>query len=394
MQQMILDATGQSFPDFMRRTVLTPLGMQSSSYQQPLPAEKAARTASGYYGDRTAVRGRWHVYPEMAAAGLWTTPSDLARFAIEVERAFAGTSRRVITRSMARQMLTDHREGDGLGVFLRGAGPTLQFSHNGRDEGFDALLVAYAATGQGVAIMINANDDSRMMGRILAFLARKYHWPDTPAESRPAGRASVSPALMESYAGRYEFHNNFMLTLVSEDTLLASVVGGFPDEGYAPEDSTRFASLDTGARFTVRTDSSGTIVGLWWSENGQERLVPRIGPLIRDLEPTADPDTAVTTRVTRAFRALAQGGEALANSPDLTAGARRDFSSGVGNALAGLGSVTFLGIQDVAARQIERHDSPVARIGYYRLVTGPGERFALVHLTENGEVTDFDLVDR
>ena len=127
---------------------------------------------------------------------------------------------------------------------------------------------------------------------------------------------------------------------------------------------------------------------------GSERLVPRIGPLIRDLEPTADPDTAVTTRVTRAFRALAQGGEVLANSPDLTAGARRDFSSGVGNALAGLGSVTFLGIQDVAARQIERHDSPVERIGYYRLVTDAGERFALVHLTENGEVTDFDLVDR
>ena len=73
MQQMVIDVTGQRFPDFMRQTVLAPLGMTQSSYEQPLPAPLAATTAAGHYQDGRIVRGRWHLYPEMAAAGLWTT---------------------------------------------------------------------------------------------------------------------------------------------------------------------------------------------------------------------------------------------------------------------------------------------------------------------------------
>jgi len=167
MQQMILDVTGKPFPDFMRDSVLLPLGMTNSTYQQPLPRDLAAVAATGYDRDGKAVKGRWHAYPEMAAAGLWTTASDLARFVIAVQQADAGESDSVISQSVARQMLTDQQDHAGLGVFLQGSGKNLIFSHNGRDEGFDALMVGYATLGNGAVILMNGNDDSGTVNDIL-----------------------------------------------------------------------------------------------------------------------------------------------------------------------------------------------------------------------------------
>jgi CubicO group peptidase (beta-lactamase class C family) len=128
MQQMMIDATGAAFPQIMQKTVLDPLGMTSSSYEQPLPSDKAQTAATGYSDDGKAVPGRWHVYPEMAAAGLWTTPSDLCRFVIGVQKARSGAKNSVISQAMTKQMLTIQKNNDGLGVFLDGKGRDLRFT--------------------------------------------------------------------------------------------------------------------------------------------------------------------------------------------------------------------------------------------------------------------------
>ena len=180
MQQMLMDITGTSFPELMWQTVLEPLNMTSSTYAQPLPNDIAQATATGYYAGGKAVEGRWHIYPEMAAAGLWTTPSDLAHFVIGVQQAVSGTSNKVISQAMTKQMLTVQKDKDGLGVFLDGKDRALRFSHNGRDEGFDAVMAGYAEVGQGAVIMINANEDSPMMSRILEVIAKEYHWLEYP----------------------------------------------------------------------------------------------------------------------------------------------------------------------------------------------------------------------
>ena len=177
MQQLVADVAGQPFPQFMTEAVLEPLSMTRSTYEQPLPAARAAETASGFFANKSAVAGRWHVYPEMAAAGLWTTPTDLARFAIAVQQSLAGTSNKVLSQAMTRQQLTPQMNNFGLGLALSGNGAARTFGHNGRDEGFDALLLAFAETGQGVVIMINANDNSRVMNLIVDFVARRNKWP-------------------------------------------------------------------------------------------------------------------------------------------------------------------------------------------------------------------------
>jgi len=182
LQQLLVDTTRQAFPDFMRRQVLVPLGMRASSFEQPLPPDRMALAASGHYLDKTVsvVLGRWHIYPEMAAAGLWTTPSDLARFAIAQQDTFAGRSHPVISSAMAAQMMSVQMANDGLGVFLEGAGEDLRFAHGGRNEGFDTQMTAYLKSGQGAVIMINANDNSMTVAEIMEKIAEVYGWKNYP----------------------------------------------------------------------------------------------------------------------------------------------------------------------------------------------------------------------
>ena len=122
VQQILEDVTGTPFAELLRAVVLGPLEMADSTYEQPRSPKWADLAASGHQSDGTLVPGRWHIYPEMAAAGLWTTPTDLARFAIEVQRSYAGRSNRVLSQEMTRLMLTEEREGIGLVFYQSGEG--------------------------------------------------------------------------------------------------------------------------------------------------------------------------------------------------------------------------------------------------------------------------------
>jgi CubicO group peptidase (beta-lactamase class C family) len=394
MQQMVVDVTGQPFPQFMSETVLVPLGMNESTFEQPLPAERARLTATGHYVDRSLVKGKWHVYPEMAAAGLWTTPSDLARFAIGVQAAAAGKSGKTLSRRMAREMLTAQKNTYGLGFGLGRSGAASRFGHGGRDEGFDALLTACTETGQGAAIMINANDDSRMSARIIEVIAREYHWPGGSSTTPPKHPAAVvDPDKLVACTGYYEFANNQMITFATEHGRLVTIADGFPDDEFLPETDVRFGSAERDIQVTFVKDGGGEVTGFLWKEDGKEKKVPRIGPLFRSLKPRTDPDPARTERVVAALKALGQGGKALADSPVLTPGARADLGKGgPARDLAGLRSLNFLAEQDASGREIERHDGKVGRILHYRLVTDKADRALLIHLTGDGLIADYDIV--
>ena len=118
MQLMMNDVTGVPFDQWMATNVIDPFGMTQSSFQQPPSAAMAPFVAAGQYAPGTPVPGRFHLYPEMAAAGLWTTATDLGRFIIAIQQSNAGTANPVISQAMTRQMLTNVKSDDGLGVFL------------------------------------------------------------------------------------------------------------------------------------------------------------------------------------------------------------------------------------------------------------------------------------
>src|SRR5262245_13330214 len=393
MQQLVSDVTGMPFPQYMREAVLGPVGMSSSTYEQPLPPDRAMRTASGHNTDRSAISGRWHVYPEMAAAGLWTTPTDLARFAIEVQQSLAGTSNKVLSQAMTRQQLSVEKNDYGLGLALSGTGPARTFGHNGRDDGFDAMLHAYTESARGLVVMINANDNSRMMNRITEFVARKYNWPGRSTAATPADATPATSTLgLEPVTGRYELNNNNMLTLVSHGRSLYSAVDGLPDERFVFTGNDRFTSTERDVSFGLTRTPAGDVVGLAWKANGKERSIPRIGPLFSSITPVADPDPSVTQTVVSAIRGLREGPTAGTGLQQLTPGARTDLA-GSGRAFDGFRGLTYMSAADVAGRHIERHGSVVNRVLFYRMDTEHGNRWLLIHLTSDRLITDYDIVD-
>ena len=194
-QQLMIDVTGRSFPDYMRENVLVPLAMSASTFEQPLPESYAKLAASGHAAKATprVVPGRWHVYPEMAAAGLWTTPSDLARFAMAIQAAAQKTGGAILSPALTEEMLRNQSGDYGLGFMLTSKGASRRFTHGGRNRGFDSWLMAYIENGRGAIVMINANDDTDMIGRIYEAIADQYTWPNYPRRKPPQAIEDKAP---------------------------------------------------------------------------------------------------------------------------------------------------------------------------------------------------------
>jgi CubicO group peptidase (beta-lactamase class C family) len=174
-QLLMMDVTGTSFPSLLRETVLDKIGMNDSSYEQPLPASRAAMTASGTFIDGKPVHGKWHIYPEMAAAGLWTTPTDLAKFAIEIALSKQGKANHILSQKMTEQMLTPVLDQAGLGFFVEkdNAG---QFGHGGADEGFQALLTMNYESGKGLVVMADSDNGIALANAVLRRVVTEYGW--------------------------------------------------------------------------------------------------------------------------------------------------------------------------------------------------------------------------
>ncbi len=137
MQQLVMDVTGKSFPELAQEFVLGPLGMTRSTYRQPLPSDLEANAAAGHRGDGAMLKGRWHTYPEMAAAGLWTTPSGLARVVLEIQKGGGRVLKPATQREMLTQVLGDY----GLGFCLAETEGHKSFAHGGSNEGFQCMLI-------------------------------------------------------------------------------------------------------------------------------------------------------------------------------------------------------------------------------------------------------------
>lgn len=187
-QQVMIDVVGEPFPKLMKRMLFDPLGMTDSTFEQPLPQSWEPRAASGAEADGRLLAGRWHIFPEMAAAGLWTTPTDLARLTIDVALSAKGRGR-ILSAPLAREMLAPQPEGNGeatLGFFIRAPNPSV-FLNNGSDIGFKAMLRMDVETGQGAIIMTNSENGFLVATEYMEAIANAYGWKVMPTK-RIGGR--------------------------------------------------------------------------------------------------------------------------------------------------------------------------------------------------------------
>jgi CubicO group peptidase (beta-lactamase class C family) len=183
VQLLIEEITGERFDLWMQNNVLKPLGMSESTFSQPLPPSSALHAAYAHHLNGVKVEGNWHIYPEMGAAGLWTTPTDLARFILYIQSGLKNKETNPLDSYYVKAMVTRQKIGDkesdlGLGLFLINQGRDLIFAHDGQNEGFIARLLGFAFRGQGVVIMMNNDADWNLMEEITNSVADAYQWPD------------------------------------------------------------------------------------------------------------------------------------------------------------------------------------------------------------------------
>jgi CubicO group peptidase (beta-lactamase class C family) len=276
MQQLLVDVTGKPFSQLLRELVLDQVGMKQSTYEQPLPEARANQAALGHRATGAMVKGKWHTYPEMAAAGLWTTPSDLARFAIELQEAHAGKSSKVISQALAKQLLTKQAGEYGLGLGVAGEGKTFTFGHGGSNEGFKCMLVAFAETGQGAVVMTNGDQGSRLADEVLRAIAKEYNWAARQATEREL--AKVDTAVCDEYAGEYEFRPGQTRKIVHENGKL--FIAPAPNVKFElfPASATRwFIESDANVWHQFNRNAEGKVSELVIEVDASKNVLKRMG---------------------------------------------------------------------------------------------------------------------
>jgi CubicO group peptidase (beta-lactamase class C family) len=247
LQLLLSDQSGQPFPVLMRDSVLKPLHMNHSTYEQPLPEALRAMAASGYDRDGKKVEGDWHVYPEMAAAGLWTTPRELAKYVIAIQNTNLGRSH-FLSPKMVHAMLTPGMNNHGLGPVI--TADRSRFGHGGADDGFQAEVTGFLDGRGGVVVMANSDNGGRLANELILTLGNLYAWPGIKPVERTVGDVPI--AALERLIGSYALPSGDDngktedLNVTREDATLVVTYKGTKEMTLLPESDSKFFSRDSG----------------------------------------------------------------------------------------------------------------------------------------------------
>lgn len=284
MQQALSDARKRPFADILRDGVLRPIGMTRSTFEQPLPASFDRNAARAHSGDGKPMGAKWHVYPEMAAAGLWTTPSDLARFLIEVERSAAGQSNRVLSRALAQEMLSPVGVGDyAVGFAIAKIGQGWYFSHGGSNWGFRATMIAHKVKGYGLVIMTNADQGSAVASELSRRIQLAYEW-DSFAQPAPRGyrppvervEITVAEDVLRAYVGEYQVSPQRSLAITLENGRLQVQPTGQSKATMYAEASDVFFLRVANAQIRFTRAPSGEVTGLTLDLGGTQQRAQKV----------------------------------------------------------------------------------------------------------------------
>jgi CubicO group peptidase (beta-lactamase class C family) len=155
--------------------------MTQSSFEQPLDPRLEARAASGHFGDGSEIPGRWHIFPERAAAGLWSTATDLAKLLVTLTKDWQGEGEGLLRRDTLREVLTRQNGGPyGLGAAVAGDGGSLVLMKRGQNIGYQGYLILFPETGQGMVVMTDSDNGSKLAEALITRAAAVYAWPPFP----------------------------------------------------------------------------------------------------------------------------------------------------------------------------------------------------------------------
>lgn len=271
-QMALMDISKQSFSDLTQQILFEKLGMRNSTFEQPVPL-KFTKQSAWAYSSASWFKGMPYVYPQQAAAGLYTTPTDLAKFFIDVQKSYIGKGK-VLSQSTTKQMLSpqqnvsdgSYKEQIGIGPFLiqrtDNKDPNgVYFEFTGVNAGFLAYGIASVTNGNGVIIMLNSGDDVNGLGKeIRRAVAKVYNWTNfLPNEIQPI---SMTDTALDKFVGRYRMATDEVLYLRKEKNYLIENINEGNDIYCFPISRDTIVFSDYNIKGFFVKNNTGEIIGL------------------------------------------------------------------------------------------------------------------------------------
>lgn len=273
-QLIVEDITRMPYDKYMFQNVLQPLGMTMSSYTQPPADNKKQFLATGYRANGKEVDTKFHVYPEQAAAGLWTNPTDLCKYIIETQLSINGKQSNVLNKEMTRLRLTPYVDSSvALGVFIEKKGGEKYFGHNGADEGFLSAYTGSFENGNGVVVMVNS-DNSKLLNEVINSVATVYGWKDyyTPVNKKII---SLEDKRADAYAGDYLLQGD-TLTISRKDNAHFLTVNRSEIFQIYYSSPDAFFSKDLPLEFMIENDQAGKVTGFYFNQGAAKKSAKKL----------------------------------------------------------------------------------------------------------------------
>ncbi len=265
MEKVVEDISGMTLADYSARYILPAMGMSNSTFEQPLSAKWHDQASAAYDHEGNLIEGLWNNYPEQAAAGLWTTPIDLAKYCMEVQQIMSGKEDGVLSRQTIEKMLTKHERDWGLGPSLRKEGDSLMFGHGGKNAGFSNNMAAFAYQGHGVIVMTNADNGTSLMGEVIRAVSDYYGWD--MAKPEIIKTIDLSEEALRSFTGNFKMNEqvpgvgDYLVEINTKDRKLI-VTDKITGEvlTFYPVSDHEFREINDGDYLAFKKDDQGTMV--------------------------------------------------------------------------------------------------------------------------------------
>ncbi|MEL6560374.1 MAG: serine hydrolase domain-containing protein [Bacteroidota bacterium] len=265
MQKVIEDVSEISFEAYMEENFFKPLDMSNTTFRHLDPKNDRHKASAAYDSNGELIKGYWHNYPEQAAAGLWTTPEDLAKYCVEIQQILNGKQNGILKRTTVEAMLTKHLNDWGLGPQLVWSGDSLRFQHNGKTVGFATDMIAFAHQGNAVIVFANGDDGRLLINEILRSVSNYYGW--NIISSKEVEVVNLKSTQLDSLVGKYSFDptsSEPMFEISSDGIHLILDARERGEFEFLALDSMNFIDLKTGRELFF--DLSGEQIQLVWNK--------------------------------------------------------------------------------------------------------------------------------
>jgi len=272
LQQLLMDVSGKPFTDLIQPIFKT-LRMSRSTFNSPSAGD--SNVASGHFPNGTEIEGGWFVHPQLAAAGLWSTPTELAQLVIEIQKSNEGKSNRILSKEMTKLMLTPQIEDVGLGLLIDRKRPSTRFRFGGSNVGYKSMMVGYVESGQGAVVMTNSENGGELVLEILRSISAEYGWPDYRPKERVISKSD--PGAYDDYVGEYDLGIPGPRVIITrEGDKLFSQAPSQPKAEMLPESPATFFIKEVDATFTFVRDEKGQVTEVVMRRGARDYKAKRI----------------------------------------------------------------------------------------------------------------------